>query len=122
MKDSLGDFAAHHSRQLSKKFRKEVRNTAKHPDEDPIHDLRVSIRRLSQCLSEFRDFLPHAKRTRKRLGKLMDLAAEMRNRDIAIELVGSANPALAATLATERDHAKRKLLRALDHWRRRDSA
>ena len=123
MKDSIENFAAEHAKRLSKKFDAEVRNTAKRPDEEPIHDLRVSIRRLSQCLSEFRKFLPHgAKNTRKRLGKLMDLAAEMRNRDIAIALVGTDNPDLVATLGEERDRAKRKLIKALDRWRRRDSS
>ena len=52
----------------------------------------------------------------------MDLAAEMRNRDIAIALVGTENPDLVASLGEEREQAKRKLIRALDRWRRRDSS
>jgi CHAD domain-containing protein len=120
MKDSIGHFAADHAARLSKKFDAEVRNTARHPDEEPIHDLRVSIRRLSQCLSEFREFLPRhkTKAARKHLDKLMDLAAEMRNRDIAISLVGAENPDLVASLGQEREQAKRKLIRALHRWRR----
>jgi CHAD domain-containing protein len=123
MKDSIGDFAADHAARLSKKFNAEVRNTAKHPEEEPIHDLRVSIRRFSQCLSEFRQFLPRhkTKSTRKRLDKLMDLAAEMRNRDIAISLVGAEHSDLVASLGKEREQAKRKLIRALHRWRRHDS-
>ena len=54
----------------------------------------------------------------------MDLAAEMRNRDIAIELVrgegDSAESVFAAELRQEREEAKRKLSRALVQWRRRD--
>ena len=122
MKDTIEDFAAAHAARLSKKFQKEVRNAAKHPDdEEPIHDLRVSIRRLSQCLSEFREFLPRhkKKRTLKQLAKLMDLAAEMRNRDIAIALVGEQNPGLVVSLSEERERAKRKLTRTLNRWRRR---
>ena len=51
---------------------------------------------------------------------MMDLAAEMRNRDIAIELIGSAESAFIANLRLEREQAKRELTSALVQWRRRD--
>jgi len=58
------------------------------------------------------------------LERVMDLAAELRNRDIAIELIGgdedSADSVFAAELRKEREEAKRKLSRALVQWRRRD--
>jgi len=51
----------------------------------------------------------------------MDLAAEMRNRDIALELIGrEGGAALAANLRSEREQAKQKLIRALQRWRRQD--
>src|SRR5258708_27710999 len=98
MTNSMRHFAKSHAARLKKRLAGEMRRAAKHPDEETVHDLRVSIRRLSQCLGAFRQFFPRqgTKKTLKRLGKLMRLAGEIRNRDIAIELIGSASEELAA--------------------------
>lgn len=58
-------------------------------DEASVHDLRTSIRRLSECLRTFADLFPggEAGRLRRRLRKLMALAGEVRNRDIAGNLL-----------------------------------
>ena len=123
MKDPLDRFAAAHASRLLGKLAFQVRRASKRQDEEAIHDLRVSIRRLSQCLREFRAFFPRrheTKKIRKQLGKLMDLAGEMRNRDIAIELIGNAEPGLAQQLRRERERAKRKLAKMLVEWRHRD--
>jgi len=124
MTDAIDRFARAHASHLRRNVRRQVRRAAKHPDEEAIHDLRVSIRRLSECLREFGQFLPPNKtrRTLKRLGKLMDVAAEIRNRDIAIELAGDIAADLVATLQQEREQLKRKLNRALNRWRRRGSS
>ena len=124
MMDSIDRFARTHASHLRKNARRQARHAAKHSDEEAIHDLRVSIRRLSECLREFGQFLPpqKTKRTLKRLHKLMDLAAEIRNRDIAIALAGDVADALVATLQNERTQLKRKLHRALVRWRRRASS
>jgi CHAD domain-containing protein len=118
-------FASLQVNRLLGKLAFQVRHAAKRPDEEAIHDLRVSIRRLSQCLREFRQFFPRheTKKILRQLGKVMDLAAEMRNRDIAIELIGGeggAAPKFLTVLRQERDQAKTKLTRALVQWRRRD--
>lgn len=54
-------------------------------DELTVHDLRTGIRRLSECLRAFDALFPQgeAARVRRRLRKVMVLAAEVRNRDIA---------------------------------------
>jgi hypothetical protein len=56
---------------------------------------------------------------------LMDLASEVRNRDIALDLVKrAAIPAgapLAQTLSRERVKAERDLREALKRWSRRDA-
>ena len=124
--EAIDQFASLQVNRLLGKLAFQVRRAAKHPDEDAIHDLRVSIRRFSQCLREFRQFFPRheLRKILKQLGIVMDLAAEMRNRDIAIELIGG--PAgengteLLSNLRREREQAKRKLTRALVQWRRRD--
>ena len=124
--EEIDKFASVQASRLLGKLAFQVRHAAKHPNEEAIHDLRVSIRRLSQCLREFQQFFPRreTKKILKQLGKVMDLAAEMRNRDIAIELIGKdgrpSESAFIVNLRQEREQAKRKLSRALVQWRRRD--
>jgi len=123
---AMDQFASAQAERLLGKLAIQVRHAAKHPNEEAIHDLRVSIRRFSQCLREFRQFFPrrHAHKILKKVEQVMDLAAEMRNRDIAIKLIGGdgnlAESALAAGLSEEREQAKQKLTKALANWRRRD--
>ena len=122
----MDQFARAQASRLLGKLAFQVRHAAKRSNEESIHDLRVSIRRLSQCLREFRQLFPrhHTKKILKQLAKVMDLAAEMRNRDVAIGLIGknagAPEPAFLANMRRERDEAKRKLTRALARWRRRD--
>jgi CHAD domain-containing protein len=124
--EQMDKFASVQASRLLGKLAFQVRHAAKHPNEEAIHDLRVSIRRLSQCLREFHQFFPRreTKKILKQLGKVMDLAAEMRNRDVAIELIGKdgrpGESTFLANLRHEREQAKQKLSRALVQWRRRD--
>src|SRR5260370_42493561 len=97
--EQIDKFASEQGSRLLGKLAFQVRHAAKQPNEEAIHDLRVSIRRLSQCLREFQQFFPRreTKKILKQLGKMMDLAAEMRNRDVAIELIGkNGRPAASA--------------------------
>ena len=104
----------------------ELRRAAKSPDADSIHDLRVSIRRFTQCLKTFSQFFPskEAKKVRRRLRTILKLAAEVRDRDIALELLAKApgNPAsqISARLARDRKQAEEELAGALARWRRRE--
>jgi CHAD domain-containing protein len=61
-------------------------------DEESVHKVRVSIRRFQQSLRLFRQYLrPNGvKRVKTDLKSVMDLAGELRNRDIAIALVSKA--------------------------------
>ena len=118
----MEQFASLQATRLLGKLAFQVRHAAKHPDEKAIHDLRVSIRRLSQCLREFKELLPRkeSKKILKQLGKVMDLAAEIRNRDIAMELIRDEEPDFLTNLRQEREQARQQLTRVLVHWRRRD--
>ena len=123
MTETMDRFAAAQASRLLGKLAFQVRHAARRPNEEAIKDLRVSIRRLSQCLREFHPFFPrhHIKKILKQLGKVMDMAAEMRNRDIALELIGRpGGAAFTANLRRERDQAKKKLIRALVRWRHHD--
>src|SRR5262245_37979966 len=88
--EPMDRFARAPATRLVGKLAFQVRHPVKPPHEEAIHDLRVAIRRLSLCLREFRQFFPrrHTKKILKQLEKVMDLAAEMRDRDVAMELVG----------------------------------
>ena len=67
----------------------QVRQAAIRADADAVHDLRVSIRRLRECLRTFASIYPPAprKKVRKELRKLMKCAEQVRSADIALELL-----------------------------------
>lgn len=102
-----------------------LRTAARHPkDAEAVHDLRVAIRRFVQCLKIFQQFFDArvARKIRRRLGKLMDLCAAVRNCDIALELLGEAgieDSGLAESLAASRTATERTLAGSLKRWRRR---
>ena len=122
--EEMDRFARVQATRLLGKLAFQVRHAAKRPDEDAIHDLRVSIRRLSQCVREFLPFFPkhEARKILKQLGKMMDLAAEMRNRDVAIELIGKhgGSAFLRRGCGGSVNWRNKRLCRELVQWRRRD--
>lgn len=69
-------------------------------DPEAIHDLRVSIRRFNQCLRVFEQFFParETKKIRKRLRAILDAAAKVRDRDVALELLAAAGMSKAGPL------------------------
>ena len=109
-----------------KKLDTELRRATKKP-EDPttIHDLRVAIRRFTQCLRTFEAFFEadQRKKIRLRLRKLVDRCGATRNCDIALDLVrqaGLGDDALVAHLEAERCRAEKQLVRRLGGWRKRE--
>ena len=108
------------------RFAYQVARSAQLLDADAIHDLRVSIRRFSQCLRAFAAFLPKGKpkKVRRYLKAVMDLAAEVRNQDIALALLARAGVLPGATvmqsLRRRRAQGQAALLAALKQWTRRD--
>jgi len=121
----ISKYARHETRTCLRHFKANLRHTAKHSD-DPgaIHDLRVSIRRLTQCFRIFRDLLDPApvKKLRRRLHKIMERCGDVRNCDIALELLEecglTASPSVSK-LKTGRADAALKLHRSLKKERRR---
>lgn len=93
---------------------------AKHPEEpEAIHDLRVAIRRFTQCLRTFEHlFDPDiVKRFKRRLGKLMEACGEVRDCDIAQRLLRVAGlrpeDAAYAALKSRRREAELRLVENL---------
>ena len=108
-------FALQQTRTLLRRLAYQVNRASLPGDPEAIHDLRVAIRRFSRCLRVFSQFLPGGKRrkVRREIAGVMDLAAAVRDRDIALELLRQArtpaNSALAATLRRERREAEARL-------------
>lgn len=69
------------------RFFAELERAAAHPDEEEVHDLRVSIRRFSQALRIFAPLLPPkaVKRIRARVKSVLDAAAVVRDLDVGME-------------------------------------
>jgi CHAD domain-containing protein len=125
---TIEEHARAQARLLLRRFAAQVAGAAHTPDADAVHDLRVSIRRLGQCLRVFGQFFPAdgRKRVRRRLRKLMDRAAEVRNRDIALQLLADSgappDSAVTGRLGIERRRAEEELVAALERFERRHSA
>jgi CHAD domain-containing protein len=121
----IRDHAAGQAYTLLRRLARQANRTARLSDAGSVHDLRVSIRRLAQCLRVFGQFFPRerGKKFRKRLTAVMDLASAVRDRDIAMELLAAAripsDSALLRVLSQERAGAERSLAAALERWRRR---
>ena len=97
-------------------------------NEDTVHKVRVAIRRFQQALRVFRQYFPAdgSKRVKAKLKSVMDLAGELRNRDIAIGLVRKARGDTAG-LEAQRNECHRQLQQLLagiatpylsEFWRR----
>jgi len=98
------------------RFSKEVARATDNPDADAVHDLRVSIRRLSQALDVFDGAVPAGirKKLQKSTGSILGAAGDVRDLDIARELIGDgARDGLAAELEADRADAAGRLQRRL---------
>jgi CHAD domain-containing protein len=121
----IRDYAAGQASTLLRRLAFQANRTARLSDAGAVHDLRVSVRRLGQCLRVFGQFFPResGKKFQKRLSAVMDLASAVRDRDIALELLAAAripsDSALVQVLSQERAGAERSLAATLERWSRR---
>jgi CHAD domain-containing protein len=120
-----GAFAAVSVTRLLERLAYQVNAAAHNHGEEPIHDLRVAVRRFSQSLAVLKDLYPgkELKKIRRRLKRLMDLSSEVRDCDVVRELLAKSElPGVAALqprLAARRKEAVRMLLPALRSWSNR---
>ncbi len=116
---SLGVFARAQTLALRASLIEKLKNASNSPhSEESIHDLRVAIRRFTQCIRLFESFFRGraAGNIRKRLKNLLDLCGEVRNHDIAQQLLGEAafsSGSLIDDLHRSRRHLEKKLARRL---------
>ena len=122
--DPISKYAVKETKLRLKRFSKNLRHAAKHPeDPEAIHDLRVSIRRVVQAFKTFGELLDPdpVKKLRRRLHKVMDLCAAVRNCDVALTLldqVGRTAGASVSRLKKTRGDAAEELHRRLKKERR----
>jgi CHAD domain-containing protein len=123
---TMHDYALERGSLLLRRLAFQMHRAARLRDPESIHDLRVSIRRFQQCLAVFGQFFPRgqAKKIRRRLHQIMQVAGEIRNRDIALELLEKSSLPLDITLQGRwREEARQvhgELVRLLGRWGRRD--
>ncbi len=115
----MQDYAEKRISALVAGFHRQSARAMRAANAEVVHDLRVSIRRLSRGLKVFAQFFPAqpAKRLRRDLSKIMDAAGALRDCDIALELLEKAGatprePA-AAALQRRRRAAAATLVRIL---------
>ena len=121
----MRDYARLQTAILLRRLAYQLNRAARNADADSIHDLRVAIRRLSRCLRVFAPFYPgdSRKKIRRQLAELMQAAGQVRDRDIALQLLAEAGIPPRATVATrlaaERRKASRELLLEIRRWKAR---
>jgi CHAD domain-containing protein len=118
---SMRDFAVAQTAELLRSAADACMLAARSPGAEPVHKMRVSIRRLQQALRLFSQYFRErgVRRVRKELREIMEPAGELRNFDIAIALVrklGSPTP----QLAERRVAAKQQLIEVLGRVARPD--
>ncbi len=121
-------FASQNATRLLGRLAFQMNSTRKAPDAAAVHDLRVSIRRFHQVLSVFKSSFPgkEARKIRRRMKKLMLVAGEVRNLDIALKLLAKSRTPEAAGLKPklegQRKDCERMLIGALKRRMERKSS
>jgi hypothetical protein len=108
-------FALQQTRTLLRRMAYQVSRASRPSGPEVVDDLRAALGRFSRCLRLFAQFLPDgkSKRVRRELKEVMDLAATVRDCNMALELLREARiPArsrLTATLSRECKEAETRL-------------
>ena len=115
----IGAYAQQQCRTLLRRLAYQVNQTIRLGDKDSVHDLRVSIRRFTQCLRTFPQFFPkgEAKKIRHKLKTIMQAASAVRDHDITLDLMKDAGISKKSKVASgiDKQHkqAKKELMDAI---------
>jgi CHAD domain-containing protein len=87
----IRDYALDQMNHLLTRLVFQIHRAAKVPGPEEIHDVRVSIRRFSQCLLLFEEFFPRweVKKIKRRLKRMLRLTSQIRDRDIALDFLAN---------------------------------
>jgi len=117
-------FAVAQATRLLERLAFQINGAVHSPHAVAIHDLRVAIRRFSQVLSACKTCFParSVRKMRRRLKLIMALAGEVRDTDVALQLLGARGAGLLETkLRARRKIAAKSLLASLKHFAARRS-
>ncbi len=117
-------FAVAQATRLLERLAFQINGAVHSPQADAIHDLRVAIRRFAQVLSACKACFPPrpVRKIRRRLKPIMTLAGQVRDTDVALQLIASAGAkSLEAQLCARRKTAAKSLVASLKHWTARKS-
>ena len=122
--NETGPFVAEQVDGLLRRLAYQAGRTAKSPRAGEVHDLRVSIRRFTQALAAFDSCFSSQDvgKVKRRLKKVMGLAGDVRDYDIALEMLSKFKSAPAAILTSfrkRRKEAEQDLTAALRRWPQR---
>ena len=122
--NETGAFAAEQAGGLLRRLAYQAGRTANSPHAGEVHDLRVSIRRFTQALAAFDSCFStqEVKKIKRRLKKVMKLAGDVRDCDIAVEVLSkfkSVPAAIVTSFRKRRKEAERDLTAALRQWPQR---
>jgi CHAD domain-containing protein len=112
-------YAQQQTRTLLRRLAYQVNQTIRLSDKDAVHDLRVAIRRFTQCLRIFAQFFPkgEAKKIRHHLRAIMQAASAVRDHDITLDLMKDAGISKkskgAAAIDKQRKQAEKELMGAI---------
>ena len=115
----MRNYARQQTRTLLRRLAYQVSQTARNCEADSVHDLRVAIRRFTQCLRVFEPYFPEGEgaKIRHKLKAIMQAASAVRDRDIAMDILRKAGipqqSKMAAALHAGRKQAERDLLKAI---------
>jgi CHAD domain-containing protein len=119
----MREYARAQTATLLRRVAFQLNRAGRHTDHESVHDLRVAIRRLSRCLRMFGPLYPNRywKKIRRELAALMDSAAAVRDRDVALELLRQSGISPRATILThltmERRRAAGDLSLEIRRWK-----
>jgi len=110
---SAAEFAGEQARTRCKQLAAAIEAALATPDAEAVHALRVAIRRLEPSLDVFGHYGSDkkGKKIRRRLLEILALAGEVRDCDVALELLS--NRRLCAKIFTRRERAASRLLAEL---------
>jgi CHAD domain-containing protein len=115
MEMTMRQYAVDQVAQRLRRVAFELKRAKAKMDDEAVHDLRVSIRRFSQSLRVFSSLLPksEARKIRKKLRRVMKIAGEVRNLDIAAQMVAESKIRGLKPLLTEITESRKELQRQL---------
>ncbi len=121
---AMRSYALQQTRTLLRRLAFQVNQTGRLSNAESVQDLLAAIRRFSQSLRVFEQYLPkvEVRKIRHKLKAVLGTAAAVRDCDITVELWRNAGLPLRVkamtALADERKQAERELLSAIRQWSR----